>query len=385
MFINFWYGAILGQDLTDKPVKRRMLGQDFVLFRDTQGVAHCLANTCVHRGGSLGSGKTVGDLVECPYHGWRFDAEGRCMRIPSLGLAAQVPGRARVDAYPVVERYGVVFAFLGDLPEAERPPMMEIPEWGQEGWRSTIQYYEWDLHYKRSIENGLDTAHNEFVHPTHGFSYEHEDSYRVAPLKLVETDWATGFFSDMFAPPLAEAKMREASGRRQPGTIRVGTGHHGVANLWTYINPTPQMHIYQYFYETPVEEGRTSLYFITLRNFLVLPENDQRMMDRNEYVTFQDRDVLMGLNPLTSPVAPNKEFFVPADSCVGRYRQLIRQWEDRGWRIDSEEVNRNRKAVAYAIPSPSRRHQKGWVLDPVPLIPARPRTAQVRADGVADP
>jgi phenylpropionate dioxygenase-like ring-hydroxylating dioxygenase large terminal subunit len=377
MFINFWYGAVASADLTDKPVKRRMLGQDFVLFRDAGGVARCLANTCIHRGGSLGGGKLVEGLVQCPYHGWRFDGEGRCRLIPSLGLEAQIPARARVDSYPTMEKYGVVFAFLGDLPEEERPPLLEIPEWGKEGWRSTLQYFEWDLHYKRSIENGMDTAHNEFVHPTHGFSYQHEDVYKIAPLRLVETDWATGFYSEMFAPPLAEAKMREQSGRSEPAHIRVGTGHHGPANLWTFINPTPVFHIYQYFYETPVHEGRTSLYFITLRNFLLDAEGDERMMSRNQYVTFQDRDVLMSLNPLTSSSATTKEFLLPADRCVGRYRQLLKRWESMGWRIDSDEVERNSRRVAYAIPCPGRRQHKGWVLDPVPLVPASERAETV--------
>ncbi|MXW20848.1 MAG: Rieske 2Fe-2S domain-containing protein, partial [Gammaproteobacteria bacterium] len=54
MFINFWYPAVESENLKDKPVKQRMLGQDFVLWRDGDGQAHCLSNTCCHRGGSLG-------------------------------------------------------------------------------------------------------------------------------------------------------------------------------------------------------------------------------------------------------------------------------------------------------------------------------------------
>ena len=141
MFINFWYAAAEVSELTDQPIKRRMLGQDFVLFRDSKGAAKCLANTCTHRGGSLGEGKVKGDCVQCPYHGWQFNGDGHCIRIPSLGINARIPARARVDAYPTVERYGLVFAFLGDLAEGERPPIMEIREWDQPGWRSTLQHF----------------------------------------------------------------------------------------------------------------------------------------------------------------------------------------------------------------------------------------------------
>jgi phenylpropionate dioxygenase-like ring-hydroxylating dioxygenase large terminal subunit len=376
MFINFWYAAARASEVTDQPLRRRMLGQDFVLFRDSAGLAHCLSNTCSHRGGSLAGGKVKGDCVQCPYHGWQFDGEGNCTRIPSLGVNAKIPGRTRIDAYPTVERYGLVFAFLGDVPEAERPPIMPIPEYGpagpMEGWTATTQYFEWEIDYKRSIENGIDPSHNEFVHPTHGFSYENESTYHVPPLKLVETEWGTGFFNEVHVPALAEQKMREASGRSGPGYIRAGTGQHGIASEWTYINPTPTMHIYQYLFETPVDETHTSLYLVNMRNFLLEAEHDARMTTRNEYVAFQDRDVLRDLNPVLTPQTPNHELFMPSDRCVGRYRQLLAQWEARGWRIDSQAVERNRNKVAYAIPSPARREAKGWVLDAIPLKAATP-------------
>lgn len=381
MFINFWYAAAPSTDLTDKPLKRRMLGQDFVLYRDTKGVAHCLANTCTHRGGSLGDGKVKGDCIQCPYHGWQFDGDGQCRRIPSLGVNAKIPGRTRIDAYPTVERFGLIFAFLGDLPESERPPLMEIPEWGREGWRSTMQSFEWDIDYKRSIENGVDPAHNEFVHDTHGFSYQNEDTYKVNPPKLEEKEWGTGFYGTVYAPPLADKKMAEASGRADAGTITVGTGHHGISCLWTFINPTPTMHIFQYLYETPVDETHTRLYLINMRNFLIEPEHDARMNDRNQYVTFQDRDILLEVRPKLTPATPNKELFMPADLCIGRYRQLLVDWENRGWRIDIDRVAADRLRVAYAIPSPGRRETKGWVLDAIPLLPAgnaKTESAQTR-------
>jgi phenylpropionate dioxygenase-like ring-hydroxylating dioxygenase large terminal subunit len=384
MFINFWYAAALATDLTDKPFRRRMLGQDFVLFRDALGVARCLSNTCTHRGGSLSGGKVKDGCIQCPYHGWRFDGEGHCTKIPSLGKDAKIPGRTRIDAYPTVERYGLVFAFLGDLPEAERPPIMPIPEYGPdgplEGWRATTQFFEWDIDYRRSIENGIDPAHNEFVHDTHGFSYRNEDTYRVPPLKLVETEWGSGFFNEVFVPALAEEKMRKASGRNEPGYIRAGTGHHGVSSVWTFINPTPTMHIYQYLFETPIDEDRTSLYLVNLRNFLVDPSEDTRMMTRNEVVATQDRDVLCDVRPVMTPRTRTKEFFTPADAAIAKYRDKLQAWEDRGWRIDTEAVRRAWRRAAFAIPGPARRAQPGWVLEPVPLVPAR-AAAQNRTVG----
>ena len=70
LLTNIWYIAEWSENVTDKPVKARMLGRDFVLFRDPDGRAHCLSNTCCHRGASLSQGKCQEDgTVSCPFHG----------------------------------------------------------------------------------------------------------------------------------------------------------------------------------------------------------------------------------------------------------------------------------------------------------------------------
>ena len=98
MYINFWYPMTSTVELTDQPLKVRALGQDFVVYRDTQGKAHCLANTCTHRGGSLAGGKVKGDCIQCPYHGWQFDAAGRCVDIPGSPASPRLVARAATRA-----------------------------------------------------------------------------------------------------------------------------------------------------------------------------------------------------------------------------------------------------------------------------------------------
>ena len=258
---------------------------------------------------------------------------------------------------------------------------MRIKEWGQEGWSSTCQQFLWNLDYKRSIENGIDSAHNEFVHPTHGMKGM-DENYRVRDLDIRETDWGTGFFNKVFAPPLAEKKMREASGEHKNRTIRVGTGHHGPSSVWTFINPTEVMHIQQYLYECPIDEENTQLFLINMRNFMLEEIYDETMMERNQYVAFQDRDVLSNLHPKVTPRVNTKELFTPSDYPIGRYRERLKEWEARGWRIDSDKVREVGAHTAFAIPSPARRKKKGWVIDPIPLLPARPARA-VEADQAA--
>jgi phenylpropionate dioxygenase-like ring-hydroxylating dioxygenase large terminal subunit len=367
MYMNFWYPMSTSEELSDKPLRVRCMGLDFVVFRGEDGKANCLSNTCTHRGGSLAGGKTKGNRVECPYHGWQFDGAGTCHRIPSLGPNAKIPTRARVDAYPVEERWGLIFAFLGDLPEAARPPLLEISECGREGWRQTMQQFELRANYQRSVENGLDPAHNEFVHDTHGFQGENE-AYQVNDMRIEERDeWGRGFWHTFNSPKLPDGEMRKL--RDYEGELEAGTGHHGPNQLWTYIHVTPENWFHQYAYERPIDDETVHIYLVTMRNCALDPAQDDLIMERNAYVADQDVAIIEFLHPVVTPSTNTKELMTPSDKVILMYRDKLKDWDGRGWRIDFEALQREGKNVAYAIPGPTRREHKGWVLDAVPLIP----------------
>ena len=364
MFINFWYPMAASDELTDKPLKVRCMGLDFVLFRDSAGAAHCLINTCIHRGGSLAGGKVIGDCIQCPYHGWQFDADGKCQKIPSLGKGARVPGRARADAYDVREAYGIVFAFLGDLPAAERPPLLEVREAGQEGWRLTMQHYRLESNYQRSIENGLDPAHNEFVHDTHGYQGEDEE-YKLNEMRIEESsNWGKGFWHTFNAPELPEGQMRNL--RDFAGDLEAGTGYHGPNQLWTYIHVSPENWIHQYGWERPIDDETSYIYLVTARNCALDSDKDDYIKERNWYVAQQDITVVEALRPVVTPETNTKELMTPADQVILMYREQLKEWENRGWMIDFERVECDSRKIAYAIAGNARRAQKGWVLDVVP-------------------
>jgi len=355
------------------------MGLDFVVFRGEDGKANCLSNTCTHRGGSLAGGKTKGNRVECPYHGWQFDGAGTCHRIPSLGPNAKIPPRARVDAYPVEERWGLIFAFLGDLPEATRPPLLEISECGREGWRQTMQQFELRANYQRSVENGLDPAHNEFVHDTHGFQGENE-AYQVNDMRIEERDeWGRGFWHTFNSPKLPDGEMRKL--RDYEGELEAGTGHHGPNQLWTYIHVTPENWFHQYAYERPIDDETVHIYLVTMRNCALDPAQDDLIMERNAYVADQDVAIIEFLHPVVTPSTNTKEIMTPSDKVILMYRDKLKDWDGRGWRIDFEALQREGKNVAYAIPGPTRREHKGWVLDAVPLVPGESARDGLQAAG----
>lgn len=103
----------------------RLLGQPFVAIRDAAGQPRLLSDIYVHRGGSLSAGVSVGETVQWPYHGCRFGGDGVCTHIPAQPHL-RIPAKARIDAYSVQERFGWIRAFIGDLPERERPPLTAL-------------------------------------------------------------------------------------------------------------------------------------------------------------------------------------------------------------------------------------------------------------------
>jgi phenylpropionate dioxygenase-like ring-hydroxylating dioxygenase large terminal subunit len=384
MYINFWYPIIRSEDLAhDRPEKVEVMGVNLVIFRDTEGKARVLSDTCVHRGGSLGGAWSAGPALErvingcivCPYHGWEYDGEGNCVNIPSLGYGndAKIPPRAKVDAYPVQEKYGIVFAFLGDLPEEERPPLLNVEEFGQEGWRANqVLVLEVDYYYERSVENALDPAHNEFVHPTHGFTAMNRETYHVNEYETEDHNQGFGFwFMHRFnAPPLKKEHWGDA--RKESGDLWAGGGTYGPNSVITHINISEDKSFRQYFFEQPVSDTKTRIFFLNMRNFMLEPEHDGPIHARNKAIAQQDIDILVDLYPERTPISNNKEVLVPADKAIGAYRSWLAEFDDRGWRIDVDAFRQTSgKGVAYAIPSPGRRTSGNWVVDEVPLVASR--------------
>ncbi len=388
MYINFWYPIIRSEDLGhDMPEKAKVLGCNLVAFRDQDGEARVLSDTCTHRGASLGGPWSMGSAprivdgcVVCPYHGWEFGGDGECKNIPSIGYGTKVPPRAKVDSYPVQEKYGMVFAFLGDEPEETRSPLLEVEEYGQEGWTANdILIMDVPYYYERSIENGLDPAHNEFVHPTHGHQGINRETYRVGELDIEDHRQGWGFwFTHRFdAPPLPQ-KGHETSkdkdtpwGDSQPErrTVKAASGTYGPNTMATYIHLTEDKMFRQYFFEQVIDEHKTRIFFLNMRNFILDPKNNQAIHARNAVIAGQDIQILNDVNPTRTPLIPTKEVLMPADKGIATYRDWLEKFDDKGWRIDTNEFNEhNGVDRAYTIPCPARRTSGNWVLEEVPRI-----------------
>jgi phenylpropionate dioxygenase-like ring-hydroxylating dioxygenase large terminal subunit len=366
MYINFWYPVALSDEIkNDKPFQVQILGLKFVAFRDSDGIVRVLSDTCAHRGGSLGIGWIKDGRAICPYHGWEYDGTGKCMKIPTQQDDQKLPARAKVDSYPTGEKYGIVFAFLGDLPEAERPPIYEIETFAAEGWRTNdIVKFEVNAYYERSIENGLDAAHNEFVHPMQG-GPSISETLRKHPIDVKDrSEWGSGFLQPYGGYSDRDSQTLGAG----VGTTRAGSDHHGPNTLITRIQFDEERTFLQVFFEAPIDASHTRIFFVNMRSFMLEPENDQRLIDINMSIAHEDIRIIESLDPVRTPDTTTKEILTPSDKPIVYFRRYLQSWEDMGWRIDRKELFDRKGDVAFAIPCPDRRKSKNWVLDPVPLV-----------------
>src|SRR3954470_19281555 len=101
--------------MAHRPVKAvRLLGQDLVLFHAADGGFGLLDRACPHRGADLAFGRHEPDGLRCPFHGWKFAPDGRCLETPAEPASSTLCTRVRQGSYPVRVQSGVVFAYLGD-------------------------------------------------------------------------------------------------------------------------------------------------------------------------------------------------------------------------------------------------------------------------------
>ena len=366
MFINFWYCAALSEAVTDSPLRVPMLGQDFVLFRDSAGAVNCLNDVCAHRGASLSHGMLKGDLIQCPYHGWRYDGSGACQHIPTLPEPSRIPARARVDSYPTIEQHGLIFAFLGDLPEEDRPPLYNIEEYGSAGWKTQLYVFEIACNYERSMENGLDPIHNEFVHPLQGAPMMSPEQQRK-PTPVEDIPWGSKFY--MPFPKKAESTTKLDAVKSGDRVGAAGSWHQGPNQLITWIDISAENAFHQYGFEAPIDDSNTRIFFVNMRSWLLEDKHDMTIEKPTLEIVEEDVNILQTLRPIRTPPTNTKEILVPGDHVVVRYREWLAEWDANGWRIDYKKLKEQQGDVAFAIPCPGRRESGNWVLDPIPMQP----------------
>lgn len=159
---NCWYPLFLTRDFRNKPKRVERFGTYWVIYRDSEGQPLMAPDRCPHLGASLAQGNVVDGLLQCPFHGFRFDGEGHCTLIPALGRAGRIPPKLCLTPMRLMESRGWVFGWWGE-PQSDYPPLPLFADIDDRFVFGDIQK-RWPVHITRAIENQLDVAHLPFVH-----------------------------------------------------------------------------------------------------------------------------------------------------------------------------------------------------------------------------
>jgi len=197
---KFWIPACRSDELSADadPLRIMLLGEKLLGFRDTSGRAGIMDHRCPHRGASLFYGRNEDGGIRCVYHGWKYGVDGTCLDMPNLPEDKQFRSKVRAKAYPVQERNGVVWVYMGA--EAQKlPPLPEIEVLMLPADQVTIRCVQRQCNWLQSLEGEIDSSHFSFLHlgkvgegdvdaaTMHRFAV----SNRAPDYRVKETDWGT--------------------------------------------------------------------------------------------------------------------------------------------------------------------------------------------------
>ena len=279
VFRRFWQPVATSVQVATPdgdPLRVRLLGEDYVLFRDTEGKLGFLDELCMHRGASLALGRVEHGGIRCLFHGWKFSVDGAMMECPNHPDANFIK-RHRANSYPVREGGGIVFAYVGP-PEKQPPfplyPFFDLPDENRFPMRVNI-----NCNYLQNLEGGLDSSHTSMLHSdyvrpnwTSGKAFtamddaaptlEVEDTnfgYHYAAIRRADVE-EKGLIDNVRVMPFIMPSTRIIPGRRR---ISIGGQKDGHADIFVF--------------EVPTDDENTSTYIII---FSKQPVNRKAALER---------------------------------------------------------------------------------------------------------
>ena len=160
---RYWQPAALTVELDGgRPVAAvRLMGEDLVLFRDNEGELGLIGRQCPHRGADLCYGRREDNGMRCPFHGWHFDRSGQCVEQPGEPEGSRMHEQISVLSYPVVEKNGIIFAYMGP---GDPPPFPALDCFTAPDTHVFAFKGLWECNWLQAMEVGIDPAHASFLH-----------------------------------------------------------------------------------------------------------------------------------------------------------------------------------------------------------------------------
>lgn len=313
----YWHPIGRAEDVTDQPKAFMLLDEPIVAFRDDEGVAS-FKDLCIHRGTALSLGWVADGRLTCAYHGWQYDREGACVKIPSLAPGSTIPRKARAIAFHATEAYGLVWVAMQD-PVAPLPSWPD-DEWDDPSWRIFNPFhFRWKTSAGRAVENFMDISHFPFVHT--GLLGDPERAV-VEPHALRETDRGLHYFIETVEPNevhhAAEDKVRREYTLFAPFTIHVKK-----------FTESSDQHTVVSMIAAPTTAKTTDVHVFIGRDYELDPSHDAQFAEFTGQVMAQDQRIVESQRPEEIPVSLREELHLKVPDASGiAYRRLLDSIDD---------------------------------------------------------
>ncbi len=158
-----WFAILSSKELSKKPLGIKRVNKDLVLWRDEGGKVNAVEDFCAHRKARLSGGKIVDGHIQCPFHGFEYNGEGKVVHIPAIGKSGKVPKSMKVEGYKTAELADMIWIWIGEEEPTSEPKFFDDIDKNM----AYAQFNElWTVPFTRSAENQLDVMHLPFVHKT---------------------------------------------------------------------------------------------------------------------------------------------------------------------------------------------------------------------------
>jgi phenylpropionate dioxygenase-like ring-hydroxylating dioxygenase large terminal subunit len=320
--VNDWHVVGYSTDVKDgelMPV--RLLGEELVAWRHG-GKVHLWKDLCIHRGAQLSRGWVVEGAVVCPYHGWRYDGEAKCIFIPAHPDRPP-PAKARAFPHRCEERYGFIWGSLGN-PAHDIPP---FPQWGKQAFRTFhAGPYPFGANAFRSVENFIDATHFPFVHS--GFNGVMSNPEAINDYKVTKGPDGLATTGVRVFQPYGDHRQIPVHAEYFYRALRPATAyfdkHVRIADPAQAHRGSDDDHFCMMLNAQPTDEVNCIIRLALAINYgPELTEDDIRR--RQDAVFAQDRAIVETQHPERIPIDLKEELHVRSDRLAVEYRRWLKE------------------------------------------------------------
>jgi len=302
---RYWHPVAYDHEVTDRPVPFILLNERIAVCR-LGGRPAAFKDLCIHRGTPISLGSVEGEEIVCAYHGWSYNAEGKCTRIPSIPPEHPIPKKACLETYRVREKYGLVWVLLGE----ERTPIPDYPVFEDPDFE---ELYRKKLVQKcsaaRATENFIDQGHFPWVHE--GILGSRENA-RVPDAEIDRDGEDLCFRLDTYADTLHPVPHRRNYRLTRPFTIYQWK-EEADGKTEVYLNVS-----------TPNSAGECTRFMIIARNYKSDRPEGAKREQLTDTVMAQDLVIIENQRPEELPLDLSEELHVKGPDAIAlEYRRFL--------------------------------------------------------------